>query len=157
MLPLGFLSKTRAAHWILAAAAILLVGYLTGPFIQFPILFVLPVALATATHEPRAGAGVAVILPLLRLSFFLKWGLPSSWMLEAIDTAVDVAKPTFASGFKRQTDSSQDPGNAKASTLTLLADTPKPKKALSAVRPNGRSGTICKLSIRDAGDSSGGM
>jgi hypothetical protein len=91
MMPLEFVSKTRAVHWILAAAAILLLDYLTGPFIQFPILFVLPVALATATHGPRGGVGVAVVLPLLRLSFFLRWALPSSWVLEAIYTAVHVA------------------------------------------------------------------
>jgi hypothetical protein len=41
----------------------------------------------------RVGAGAAVVLALLRLSFFLKWGLPSSWMLEAIDPAVDVTIP----------------------------------------------------------------
>ena len=29
--------------------------------------------------------------PLLRLSLFLKWDLPSSWLLEWIDTSVDVA------------------------------------------------------------------
>jgi hypothetical protein len=91
MMPLEFLSKPRAVHWIIAAAAILLLDYVTGPFIQFPILFVIPVALATTTHGPRAGVGVAVVLPLLRLSFFLSWALPSSWILKAIDTAVDVA------------------------------------------------------------------
>ena len=31
------------------------------------------------------------MLPLLRLSFFLKWELPSSWLLEGVDTGVDVA------------------------------------------------------------------
>lgn len=91
MLPLDFLGKTRAVHWIIVAAAILLLDYITGPFIQFPIVFVVPVALATTTHGPRGGVGVAVVLPLLRLSFFLSWDLPSSWVLEAVDTAVDVA------------------------------------------------------------------
>jgi len=91
MLPLKVLGKTRAVHWIIAAAAILLLDYVTGPFIQFPILFVVPVALATTTHGPRAGIGVAIVLPLLRLSFFLSWVPPSSWVLETIDTAVDVA------------------------------------------------------------------
>jgi len=90
MPPLEFLGKTRAVHWIVASAAILLLDYITGPFIQFPILFVVPVALATTTHGPRAGVGVAVVLPLLRLSFFLSWSLPTSWVLEAIDSAVDV-------------------------------------------------------------------
>ena len=88
---LELLGKTRAVHWIIAAAAILLLEYVTGPFIQFPILFLVPVALATTTHGPRGGVGVAVALPLLRLSFFLSWGLPSSWVVAGIDTAVDTA------------------------------------------------------------------
>jgi hypothetical protein len=88
---LELLSKTRAVHWIMMAAAILLVDYSTGPFVQFPILFVIPVALATATHGRGGGIGVAAVLPLLRLSFFLRWPLQSSWILEGIDTAVDIA------------------------------------------------------------------
>jgi uncharacterized membrane protein len=91
MMPLEFLSKARAVHWVIAAAAILLLDYITGPFVQFPILFVFPVALATITHGSRIGVLVGMVLPLVRLSFFLKWGLPSSWVLETIDTAVDVA------------------------------------------------------------------
>jgi hypothetical protein len=91
VLPLEFLSGVRAGHWIAASVAILLVDFGTGPFIQFPILFVIPVALATALHGRVGGIGVGVVLPLLRLSFFLHWSLPSSWLLEALDTAVDVA------------------------------------------------------------------
>ena len=91
MLPLEFLSKTRAVHWMAASVAILLVDFGTGPFIRFPILFVIPVALATALHGRVAGIAVAAVLPLLRLSFFLHWPLPASWFLEGIDTAVDVA------------------------------------------------------------------
>jgi hypothetical protein len=78
-------------HWISASIAILLVDVATGPFIQFPILFVVPVALATVSHGRTGGVVVAAVLPLLRLSFFLHWPLPSSWLLEGIDTAVDIA------------------------------------------------------------------
>jgi hypothetical protein len=91
MLPLEFLSKSRAVHWRAASVAILAVDYGTGPFIQFPILFVIPVALATASHGRAGGIAVAAALPLLRLSFFLYWPLPSSWLLEAMDTVVDIA------------------------------------------------------------------
>jgi hypothetical protein len=78
-------------HWVAASVAILLVDLVTGPFIQFPILFVIPVALATASHGRVAGVVAAIVLPLARLSFFLHWPLPSSWFLEGIDTAVDIA------------------------------------------------------------------
>ena len=45
-------SDTRSIHRSQGfglAAAILAMEYIPGPFIQFPILFVLPLALATAT------------------------------------------------------------------------------------------------------------
>jgi hypothetical protein len=83
-------ARVRAFHWVVASVLILLVDYMTGPFIQFPILFIVPVAMATAAHGMIAGSIIAVLLPLLRLSFFLKWDLPSSWLLECIDTSVDI-------------------------------------------------------------------
>jgi hypothetical protein len=73
-----------------ASVLILLVDYMTGPFIQFPILFIVPVAMTTAAQGVIAGSIVAVLLPLLRLTFFLRWDLPSSWLLESVDTGVDV-------------------------------------------------------------------
>lgn len=91
MLPLRATAKIRASHWIILSAAVLVIDYATGPFIQFPILFVAPVTLATAAHGRRTGMIVAASLPLLRLSFFLRWQLPSSWALEIVDTGVDVA------------------------------------------------------------------
>jgi hypothetical protein len=88
---LDLIARARAWHWIVASVLILLVDYMTGPFIQFPILFVVPVAIATAAQGMIAGALVAVLLPLLRLSFFLKWELPSSGLLESVDTSIDIA------------------------------------------------------------------
>jgi hypothetical protein len=77
--PLELIAKARVEHWVIASAFILLLDYLTGPFIQFPILFVVPVAIATATQGLTSGLAVAILLPLVRLSFFLKWELQASW------------------------------------------------------------------------------
>ena len=96
MLRIEFLAKARPIHWIAVSAAILLLDLATGPFIQFPILFVIPVALATALHGRLGGMGVATALPLLRMSFFMYWPLQSSWLLELVDAVVDVA---ILSGF----------------------------------------------------------
>ncbi len=84
------IAEARPVHWILVSAAVLAVDYATGPYIQFPILFVLPVALASAGQGLVVGAATGAILPLLRLSFYLKWPLTSSWTLEIIDTLIDV-------------------------------------------------------------------
>jgi hypothetical protein len=89
-LPVEKLAQVRAPHWIAIAAAILLLDYVTGPFIQFTILFVIPVALATATHGRVGGIAVAVLLPLLRLSLYFWWGLPDFFSLELLDTGTDI-------------------------------------------------------------------
>ena len=84
------LTRIRPIHWILLVGAILVVDYLTGPYIQFPILFLFPVGLATASQGRGVGVTVAVLLPILRLSFFVVWPLPASWTLQIVDTTIDV-------------------------------------------------------------------
>jgi len=84
------LARARPIHWISLSVVILIADYATGPFIQFPILFVFPVALATAGQGKALGASVGAVLPLLRLSFYAEWPLPSSWALEIVDTLIDV-------------------------------------------------------------------
>jgi hypothetical protein len=98
MHPLQAMAGAQAAYWVTVSIAILILDYVTGPFIQFPILFVLPVAAATVRNGFKVGAVVAATLPLIRLSFFLRWELSSSWTLEWIDTAVDVAVLVGISG-----------------------------------------------------------
>jgi hypothetical protein len=90
MQPIELLARARAVHWVTASVVILVIDYLTGPFIQFPILFIVPVAIATGVQGLIAGSSVAVLLPMVRLSFFLRWDIPSSWVLESIDTTVDM-------------------------------------------------------------------
>jgi hypothetical protein len=46
--------------------------------------------MATAAQGFIAGSIAAVLLPLLKLSFFLLWDLPSSWFVESVDTGVDI-------------------------------------------------------------------
>lgn len=90
MLSIRAIARARPIHWIGLSAAILIVDYATGPFIQFPILFVFPVALAAAGQGRRVGILVAVLLPLLRLPFYLEWPLPYSWTLQMVDSSIDV-------------------------------------------------------------------
>jgi hypothetical protein len=90
-LPVPLRGEVHPAHWALLAIAILLLDFFTGPYIQVAILFVFPVALATWRHGWLVGSVLAVALPLVRLPFFLSvWHVPSSWVLEAADTAIDV-------------------------------------------------------------------
>jgi hypothetical protein len=91
MLSLRSITDVRPGHWILLVLGILALDYATGPYIQLALLFLLPVALATASQGLVVGLGVAVALPILRLSFFAKWALPASWTLQIVDTSIDVA------------------------------------------------------------------
>jgi hypothetical protein len=64
--------------------------YYSGPYIQFAILLVFPVTLATVLHGLTMGLVLAVCLPLLRLSFYLGWSVPLPWSLAAVDAVTDV-------------------------------------------------------------------
>jgi len=90
MLSLRSITDVHPVHWILLMLGILVLDYATGPHIQLALLFLLPVALATASQGLMVGLGVAVALPILHLSFFAKWPLPASWVLQIADTLIDV-------------------------------------------------------------------
>lgn len=84
-------AKVHPLLWIPLALAIMVLDFFTGPFVQVAILFVFPVALATWSQGWVWGAIMAAALPLMRLPFFyLAWHVPSSWVLEVADTAIDI-------------------------------------------------------------------
>jgi hypothetical protein len=66
----------RPWMWILFSAGILSSDFFTGPFIQFPIAFVLPVTLAAWHRGAKWALGFAIILPLVRFSYSLVWKVP---------------------------------------------------------------------------------
>jgi hypothetical protein len=68
--------------WAVLALLVLVADYLTGPFIQLPILFLGPVTLAAWYSGRGWGMAMAVILPLIRISFSSFWAVPWT-MLEA--------------------------------------------------------------------------
>lgn len=63
-------------YWLSSSAVVLVLDLWAGPFLQFPVFFVLPVLLSAWFSGSRWGIALALLLPLIRLSFFLKWGLP---------------------------------------------------------------------------------
>ena len=58
-------------------AATLVLDYFTGPYLLFPIFFVLPVALSAWNCGPRTPYALAVLLPLGRLAIAVEVDLPS--------------------------------------------------------------------------------
>lgn len=71
-----FDNKILLIFWVILAILILLIDYVTGPFIQFPFLFVLPVVFSSWYNGREWGIGYAVILSLVRLYFNTIWNVP---------------------------------------------------------------------------------
>jgi hypothetical protein len=56
---------------------LLIVDYVAGPFIQFPVLYLIPVALLSWFHGRRWGLILAIVMPLVRLYFNVAlWTIP---------------------------------------------------------------------------------
>lgn len=56
-------------YWVGLAVIVVEIDFLLGPRIQFPIAFVIPVALAAWYSGWRWGVGLGIVLPLIRLYF----------------------------------------------------------------------------------------
>jgi len=63
--------------YVIFSLLIVLADFLTGPFIQFPIIFVVPVALCAWFCSPRLAVVLALALPIVRFVFTWTWnGVP---------------------------------------------------------------------------------
>jgi len=64
-------TKLFPAYWCALGLLILIGDYLSGPTIQFPILYLVPVALASWHNGKWWGLGFAVVMPCIRLYFYM--------------------------------------------------------------------------------------
>lgn len=73
---------------IALSAVCLAVDYRLGPFIQFPIVYLIPVSLA-AWHGSRTLAlALAIVLPLVRLYFITLWDPPWTLMASSVNAVI---------------------------------------------------------------------
>lgn len=69
--------KTLMLYWIGMALLLLIADFFSGPFIQFPITYLIPVAFASWFNGRWYGICFAVLLPLFRLYFNIAlWTIP---------------------------------------------------------------------------------
>ena len=61
--------RTLPVYWGALSVLIFALDHLTDPYIQFPILFLIPVTLAAVYNGRWWGVGLAVIMPLIRCYF----------------------------------------------------------------------------------------
>ncbi len=73
--------------WITLSVLCVFIDYSLGPFIQFPIVYMVPVTLAAWNSGRISGLALAATLPLSRLYFITMWDPP--WTLaESVVNAV---------------------------------------------------------------------
>jgi hypothetical protein len=76
--------------WIGLSIVCLAIDYTLGPFIQFPIVYLVPVSLA-AWHSGRTlSLTLAVLLPLVRLYFITLWDPPWTFLESAVNAAIRI-------------------------------------------------------------------
>lgn len=63
-------------YWALFSVAILFADHLTGPYIQFPVFYVLPVFLAAWYRSRSWALFFAAVMPLARFYYSIFWRVP---------------------------------------------------------------------------------
>jgi hypothetical protein len=72
----------------LLAATVLLLDYLSGPLIRFPILYLVPITLVAWLAHLNWGLVSALAMPLVHLSFTRFWVTPFRFVDAAINTCI---------------------------------------------------------------------
>jgi K+-sensing histidine kinase KdpD len=74
--------------WTLLAMLVLAIDYLTGPFIRFPIMYLIPICLIAWVNGFRWALVFAVAMPLVHLSFRKFWVTPFRFYDAIVNTAI---------------------------------------------------------------------
>lgn len=65
--------RVKPVSWVGLSFILLVLDFFSGAAIQFPVLFLLPIALATWYGGRKWGFVLATILPMVRLVFWNFW------------------------------------------------------------------------------------
>ncbi len=77
--------------WIALSTFVLALDYVTGPYIEFPIFYLCPIALAAWHTGMKYGFGLSVALPLIRAAFDPHWDVPWTYVETAINTVDSIS------------------------------------------------------------------
>jgi K+-sensing histidine kinase KdpD len=72
--------------WLSVSVVVLGLDFVTGPYIQFPAVFILPVLLVAWNSGFGSAVGLAVLLCVARFLFSYVWGFPFSLAASVINT-----------------------------------------------------------------------
>lgn len=76
--------------WLVLAGAMLTADYLTGPIIQFPVTYLLPVGLAAWFGRVGLAYLFAVAMPAARVGFTMIWDAPWSSLDAGVNGAIRI-------------------------------------------------------------------
>ena len=83
--------KYLPVFWIGFSMLLLAADYFGGPFVQFPITYLIPISLASWYNGLTWGLSFAVILPLVRLYFNLAlWTIPWTYVEASINCIIRI-------------------------------------------------------------------
>ncbi|MGC3989551.1 MAG: hypothetical protein QM796_07720 [Chthoniobacteraceae bacterium] len=71
---------------IFISAVVVLLDFMTGPYLAFPFFFVFPVLLMAWNSSTRLAITLAIVLSLIRTAFNHYWHLPMSWEVSVLNT-----------------------------------------------------------------------
>jgi len=78
-------------YWFGLSAVLSIADYFSGPYIQFPVTYLIPVALASWYNGKRWGLAYAIALPLVRWGFSaLAWTIPWTIIDASINASVRI-------------------------------------------------------------------
>jgi hypothetical protein len=81
----------RPAGWLGISVLLLILDFVLGPRVQFPITFVIPVMLAAWHQRLRWALGLAVALCVGRLASHLLWTVDLPTLIVGMNTAIRIA------------------------------------------------------------------
>jgi hypothetical protein len=82
-------------YWLALSLVCLAIDYRTGPMIEFPLVYLAPISMASWFGGRTWGLALAIILPLCRLYFRTVWDPPWTLLESSINAAIRIA--VFAS------------------------------------------------------------
>jgi hypothetical protein len=77
------------AYWVALALLLLALDYATGPYVRFPIFFILPIILASWYNGRRWGLALAFSLSPAHI-YFADWDVSWTWPVIGINTAIQI-------------------------------------------------------------------
>lgn len=87
--------KYLPAYWLALVFIFLGLDFISGPMIRFPILYIIPVGLASWYSGRGWGLALAVAMPLFRFYFKVMWDMPMTIYESAVNFTVRVSVLVF--------------------------------------------------------------